>query len=112
MFGLFRRKEKDLTALRAYFLHHECDLSEGIPSEDAFQSWLEYECDPDSAAFYEDLGEIALARSGEADNDFWDFVGMPEGRTAWQGYQKANQGYGALVWAARVHAWFLGLPWF
>jgi hypothetical protein len=113
MFGLFRRKEKDLSALRAYFLHHECDLSDGIPSEDTFQEWLLYDCDPDDASYYEDLGECALARaSNDSEADVWQWLGGEDARSAWQHYQRANQSWGALQWVARAYSWVHGLPWF
>lgn len=113
MFGLFgRKRQKDLAPLRAYFLHHECNLSDGIPSEDAFQEWLEYDCEPDDAALYEDLGHIALARGEDThDPDVWNWLGGDDARSAWQAYQRANQGWGALQWVARAYSWLHGWWW-
>jgi hypothetical protein len=107
-----RKPQKDFAPLRAYYLHHECDLSIGIPSEDDFQAWLAHECDPDDAAYYEDLGSIAIARTHDDEHDVWDWLGMSEGRSVWHTYQRANQGWGVLQWAGRVYGWFIGLPWF
>lgn len=112
----FWRKRENHDALRAHYLLNECGgFGHELPSEADFQIWL-LTLDDDDRAFCQDMGSCALNRlsddTDDTDADFWDFIGVPEGRTVWGGYQRANQGYGVLQWVGRITAWWHGIPWF
>lgn len=113
---LFGKQQHDNhDALRAHFLLNEHGgFVDELPSEADFQAWL-VTLDPDDVAFAEDMGTCALERlegGAETESDFWDFIGVPEGRTVWGGYQRANQGWGVVQWVGRITAWWHGIPWF
>lgn len=111
----WQRQKPDHEALRAHYLLNECGGFSGeLPTEADFQNWLAT-LDDDDKAFCEDMGTCSLERlagGDDVESDFWDFIGVPEGRTVWGGYQRANQGYGAWQWCMRCFAWWHGLPWF
>lgn len=98
-----RRREdtKRLANLRAWYLSRECDLETGIPSEDDFQMWLEYQVDPDEIDMLADAGGVVLEHE------------QPPGALGdvWQAYQRTNQGLGLIQWTGRVIGWLHGL-WF
>lgn len=107
--------ERDNEALRLAFIMHVCDgFGYELPSEQDFIAWCDA-LDDDDVAFYEDMGMLALQRLAGGDDDtgdFFDAIDMNELRPVWGAYQTTARTWGALSWAARLTAWFHGIPWF
>ena len=93
-----RQDAKRLAGLRAWYLSREADLESGIPSEDDFQTWLEYETDASEHAQLAEAGGVIL-ESEDPPGALGD---------VWQAYQRTNQGLSLVRWAGRVVGWLNG----
>lgn len=104
-------------ALKAFYVLRcsEFDCLDNLTEVD-FEQWrddlLEFELNEFTEAGAALLAEPEQfeAVSGEFDLDNW----LPFGNDIQRGYRaygEVQRGWGAVVLVARIHSWFLGLPW-